>query len=106
MEGDKGICAWPRGRRSKVIFPGEWDVIRPLTKGRCRTGKETIQPESVSWMGVSPHSKRKDPSPGSLRSPPSPQGRGPLSYVFLLPALSQGERVARCRRFDQPERAG
>jgi len=24
------------------------------------------------------------------------QGRGPLFYVFLVPALSRGERVARC----------
>ena len=34
------------------------------------------------------------------------QGRGPLLSVFLVSALPRGERVARCRRFDQPERAG
>jgi hypothetical protein len=37
---------------------------------------------------------------------PLPNWRRPLSDVFSVPALSRGERVARCRRFHQPERAG
>jgi hypothetical protein len=61
--------------------------------------------ESASWVIVLPSLKGKDPSPGSLRSPPSPQGRGQLSDVFSVQPSPLG-RVARCRRFHQPERAG
>ena len=47
---------------------------------------------------------KSNPSPGSLRSPPSPQGRGLKTKEVT--AFSLGERVARGRRFYQPERAG
>jgi hypothetical protein len=51
----------------------------------------------------------KTPSPALLRRAPSPQGRGlsfPVRVGVRKTALSLGERVARCRRFHQPERAG
>ena len=72
--------------------------------------------------------ERKNPSPALLRrapsplgegchfwcalelgKPPSPLGRRLSSLVRVearKTALSLGERVARCRRFHQPERAG
>jgi hypothetical protein len=56
-----------------------------------------------SHVAQSLHGKGKDPSPGLLRRPPSPQGRG---LELVISALSLGERVGRDRRFQQPARAG
>ena len=51
-----------------------------------------VEREFVSWMEIYPHSKGQDPSPGSLRLPPSPQGRGPLSHLFSVASpLPRGE---------------
>jgi len=51
-----------------------------------------VEREFVSWMEFYPHSKGQDPSPGSLRLPPSPQGRGPLSHLFSVASpLPRGE---------------
>ena len=71
-------------------------VILSRIQERTNMSAESKAAQSIQGKG-------KDPSPGLLRRPPSPLGRG---LGLLISALSRGERVGRDRRFHQPARAG
>jgi hypothetical protein len=89
--------------------------MKTLRRTTRRGGRNRISPFSSLSIRIRKLNEvpgfieRKNPSPTLLRRAPSPHGRG-LSFVGRVEvrktALSLGERVARCRRFHQPERAG